>query len=196
MDLAVSLAIFAGVLHIVAFAIYNRQMLHGTSVPNAATWTLWAFLTVLNASSYLVMSGDIVKTILPAASSLACILTFVYAGARGKLSRLDGWDRVALVVGLVSGFVWLRYHSATYANLILQISVAISFVPTCRGVWNDSRVERPAPWFIWSSAYVFSMAVVALRWRGQYEDLVYPLNGLVLHAVVGLLSMRTRTAPA
>lgn len=184
------LGIIAGLMHVVAFGFYNKQILRGTSVPNAATWTLWAFLTILNASSYAAMSGDMAKSILPIASSLACVLTFLFSLHKGKLSQIDAWDRIALVIGVVSGLIWWWYHSATYANLVLQLSIAISFVPTYRGVWKNPAVERAFPWCLWSSAYALSVVVIALRWEGQYQDLVYPINGLLLHAVVGLLTKR------
>ena len=135
MNSTIALGMLAGILHLIAFAIYNKQMLNGTSKPNAASWTLWAFLTLLNFSSYFVMSGDWVKSILPMASSLACILTFLFSLYKGKLSKLDLFDCSALVIGIISGFAWWYFSSATYANLILQAAILISFVPTYRGVW-------------------------------------------------------------
>ncbi|MEA1925749.1 MAG: hypothetical protein U9M90_00685 [Patescibacteria group bacterium] len=192
MDIAIALGVLAGLLHILVFALYNRQMLKGISQPNLATWILWVFLTVLNVSSYAVMSDDWVKSILPLASSIACILTFLFALYKGKLSKIDPWDGLALGIGIISSLVWWYYKSATYANLILQFSIAVSFVPTYRGVWNNSLKERALPWFMWSSAYILSIIVVILRWQSQYQDLVYPVNCLILHAVVGLLTKRHR----
>src|SRR4051812_7178219 len=71
MDLTLQLGIAAGVLQLVAFALYNKQILQGTSTPNTATWTLWAFLAVLNASSYAAMTADLAKYFLPITSALA-----------------------------------------------------------------------------------------------------------------------------
>lgn len=189
-DITVWLGVIAGLMHVAAFVLYNKQMLRGTSVPNTATWTLWAFLTVLNVSSYAVMSEDLVKSILPAASSLACVATFLFSWYKGKLKRIDIWEGRALALGLVSGIIWWWFKSATYANLILQLSVAISFVPTYRGVWKNPAIERALPWYIWSAAYVLSIVVIAMRWREQYVDLVYPINCLILHVAVGLLTLK------
>lgn len=187
------LGVIASFLHIIAFAIYNKQVFQQTSVPKTATWTLWAILTVLNASSYSIMSGDLIKSLLPATSSLACIITFLACLYGGKFSWMDKWDGIAFVIGLVSGFVWWRYQSATYANLILQLAVAISFIPTYRGVWNNPKSEKTFPWYLWSTAYVISITVVLLRWQGQYADLVYPVNCLLLHAMVCLLTKKGST---
>lgn len=191
-EIAVCLGIAGSILHLAAFAIYNRQMIQGTSQPNAATWTLWAFLMILNASSYAVMSGDWVKNILPAAGVFATVSTFFYSLYKGKLSRLDLWDNIALGIGLVSGLAWVYYKSATCANLILQISIVISFVPTYRGVLEDPKKERGLPWYMWSTAYLLNLIVVLLRWQGQYQDLVFPSLCFLLHAPVGLLTRRRR----
>ncbi|MEK7159187.1 MAG: hypothetical protein AAB766_01665 [Patescibacteria group bacterium] len=189
-DITIVLGAIAGLLQLVAFVIYNKQIIHGTSQPNVATWTLWAYLTVLNVSSYAVMSNDWVKCILPAVSSAACLATFFFAAYKGKLSKLETWDSAALLIGIFAGFVWWYFSSAKYTNLILQGAAAISFAPTLRGVWKDPLKERALPWYIWSFAYVLNLIVISMRWRNQYEDLVYPVNCLILHAAVGLFARR------
>lgn len=190
MTLEVILGIVAGLIHIVAFAIYHRQMLLGTSRPNRATWTLWVFISTLNCISYIAMSRDVIKGLLPIASTIACIVVFVVSLFKGKLSKLNLGDQVALMLGFVSIFVWWGYRSATYANLLLQVCIVISFIPTIHGVWEDPKNEKALPWFIWSSAYILTIIVVFLRWQGQYQDFVYPINCLLVHGGVGILTLR------
>ncbi|MHB8831307.1 MAG: hypothetical protein ACYC44_04300 [Patescibacteria group bacterium] len=189
MELA--LGITAALMHVVAFVIYNRQMFIGSSEPKSATWTLWAFLTVLNSTSYLAMSQDWLKSLLPLCSSTACVITFGVALAKGKFKKPDWTDRTIQVLGICSCLIWWGFKTATIANLILQICVILSFIPTFSGVWKNPRIERAPPWFIWSSAYILSIVLVFLRWRHQPQDLAYPINGLVLHAMVGALTYRT-----
>lgn len=191
--MGIILSVLGGVLQLVAFAIYNKQILKGLSKPNAATWTLWMFTSTLNCITYIIMSGDVVKGFLPIASTVACIATFFYALKKGKLSKLNGWDTTVLALGLVSAVVWWIFRSATYANLILQICILVSFIPTYRTVWNDYRTEKALPWFLWSLAYVFVLVAVILRWRGQVQDLVYPINCFVLHLIVGILAKPRKT---
>ena len=50
MEIPLYLGISAGVLQFVAIAVYSKQIFRGTSVPNTATWTLWAFLGLLTAA--------------------------------------------------------------------------------------------------------------------------------------------------
>lgn len=190
MEWEVVLGAIAGLMHIVAFIIYNLQMLRGQSIPNSTTWTLWTFLSTLNCLTYLSASGDWVKGLLPIASSLACIATFFIALRKGKLSKLDKMEKVLLGLGLLSIMVWFTLQSAAKANLVLQASIAISFIATFRSVWKNPKSEKALPWFIWSSAYVLSITVVIWRWQNQWIDLVYPTNCLLLHGIVGLLTFR------
>ena len=190
--LAKALAIIAGLMHVIAFAIYNRQMLKKDSEPNIATWTIWSFLTVINFRSYEKMSGDMVKSILPTASSIACIITFLYTLYKGKFEKVDIYDLLAIPIGIIAGVFYFYYSLAMYANLILQFAVLISFWPTWRGVWKDPKKEKSLPWIIWTSAYTLQIGVVYLRWTGQYEDLAYPVCCFFWHAFVPVFKHRKK----
>lgn len=190
MTVEVILGILAGLMHIVAFVIYHKQIFQGTSRPDITTWTLWFFLSPLNCVSYMEMNKNWMTWILPISSTIACIVVFVISLFRGKLSELDLWHTIALIIGIVSIGVWWYYRSATYANLLLQVCIIISFIPTLGGVWKDPAKEKSLPWFIWSSAYIFLMAAIFLEWEDKPLQLVYPINCLIWHAWVGILSLR------
>lgn len=190
MQWQVALGVIAGLIHVIGFAVYNKQMIRGQSIPNSTTWTLWTFLSTLNCLTYLDASGDWIKALLPIASSLATIIVFLLAIKKGKLSRLDNLEKILLSLGLLSAVVWYYFHSATKANMILQVCIIISFVATFRSVWKKPKSEKAMPWFIWSSAYTLSITVVLSRWQNQWIDLLYPINCLILHAIVGILTFR------
>jgi hypothetical protein len=189
MDYSLILSMGASILHLVAFGLYNAQMVNGTSKPNTATWTLWAVLTATNASAYFNATNDWVKSILPAASALACILTFLFAIVHGKFKKLSTADSVALMIGLVAGVAWWYYKSAVYANLLLQFSIATSFVPTYYLVWTSPTSEKSPPWALWGIAYAILTYVVFLR-SGQWTDYVHPVQGAIMHAAVIPLTWR------
>lgn len=179
--------VLAGATQALAYIDYNRQILRGKLNPNGSTWLIWALLAILNATTYGLTVNDWAKTVLPIVNTALCIGTFILAFAGKKFDKIDAWDAVALVVGLSSSLVWYHYRSAMYANFVLQISIAVGFIPTYRMVWKDPKKERVRPWLIWTFAYVFLIIAVILRWRGQWQDLVYPINCLVLHPIVAIL---------
>ena len=125
--LATILSIIAGMMHVIAFWTYHRQMLKGLSSPQLGTWGLWVFISTTNCISYIIMSGDIVKGFLPIASTTACIWVFLKATAKKTFIRFDFWDKLVFWTGIMALGFWWHYRSATYGNLLLQISIAISF---------------------------------------------------------------------
>jgi len=129
-ELTIALGVTAALLHGVAYVLYNVQAKLGHSSPNAASWSVWAFLATLNALSYREMSGDIVVTLQFFTGSVACILTFLYVFTIAKFSRLKPkeWDLFAL--GLLATLAWWKFRSATGANLIVLAAAFISFIPT------------------------------------------------------------------
>ncbi len=189
----VILAVFTSFLHIVGYIVYNYQVMKGSSKPNTATWFLWSLITILNFTSYNIASGDWVKSLLPTISALMVIMTFLLTLLRGKFSKLNKFDNLALVAGLISVLVWWQFNSAVYANLILQAAILIGFVPTYLGVFRNPKNEKPLPWLIWSIVYVLGTLIVLLRWNGQYIDIIYPLvTGLMAHGGMALLSLRKK----
>ena len=184
----------ASLMHIVAFLVYNKQTLCGKIRPNIMTWSIWAFVTLLNLASYKAMSGDWIKTILPIISSVMCIATFVISLFVGKFARVSKYDLIALALGIVTPLVWWHFKSATYANMILQASIAIGFVPTFRSVCELPQNEKPLAWFLWSLAYTIGIVVVLMRWNNQYQDIVYYADCIALHFIVALLALRKKGA--
>lgn len=183
------ISVAAGVVQLVAFVLYNIQIFRGTSKPNAIVWTLWAYLTLLDSSSYVAMSGDLVKSILPVASAVMTVATFLYALVCGKFTKpKEKWDFVAFAVGLVAGYVWYEYRSATYANLIVVCAIAVSFIPLYRELGKDRAIEKSLPWALWSTAYALSFVTVWLRWRGHYVDFAYSFVCFFLHLPVALIA--------
>lgn len=193
MNVKPEIVILAGTaagMHVVAFIIHALQTHKGTSTPNPATWGLWTFISALNCASFITMQEHRIVGLLPIVSSISCIAAFLVYLFKHKFSKLGFWENTALVLGIVAVFVWWYYHSASYANLILQPAIVISFMPTLRGVWRDPNREGPLPWFIWSPAYIFLIIAVFLEWEEKLLQLVYPINCLFWHGLVGVLSLR------
>lgn len=188
--ITITLGALSAAMHLLAFWLYYRQMLLGTSRPKAASWLLWPVLTVLNCVIYLLSTGDWVKSLLPLASSAACLVIVAVALRRKNLDKPRLWEMIVMMAAIDIAVLYGVFNSAVYANLLIQTCVTISFIPTFAGVWKDPHSERPLPWFIWSAAYILTLAVVILRWHRQPGDLIYPINCLVLHAMVGVFTYR------
>lgn len=187
MEPTVVLGFITGLIHILGSLFYLKRVLSNINKPNATTWVLWTLISATNSLTYLIMTGDWVKSLLPIASFLATAIILLLASLKGKLSKLQTIDTLALIIGLIAMLIWWQFKSATYANLIIQLTVIISIIPTFVGTLKHNVVETPLPWFLWSMAYSLSIIVIILRWQHQLQDLAYPLVSLILHCGVGVV---------
>jgi drug/metabolite transporter (DMT)-like permease len=192
-----TLAIIASLIHISAFVIYNKDIFRGKCHPSPISWFLWAFITVLNFTSYKVMNNDWIVAMLPIVGSAMCIFTFAFLifsslRLKRKIQKPDRKDIAVLLIGAVAIVVWQIFKSATYANLIVQGCFAFSTIPTIRSVWRKPRNEKPLPWFIWTGAFLVGLGIVLLKWQGNYLALVYPINAAACHLAVAILALRKK----
>ena len=98
----VFLSILAAVFHGVAYAIYLNQVYGGGSIPNPASWTIWAFLSILNALTFWKGTRDPLATAQFFTGSVACFVVWVFALSAGKFAPLDAMAWVVLLLCILS----------------------------------------------------------------------------------------------
>jgi|CXWL01.1.fsa_nt_gi hypothetical protein len=187
----VILGIVAGLVQFSGYVYYIKKINVGRVKPNTASWSIWAFGAILDTTSYIFVTGDWVKNILPVACALSAIVIFFYClyyAHFGRPIRFE-WSLVAL--DFVAVLIWWYYSSAIYANLFLVSTEVISFIPIIRHTWKDPMVEDALPWFVWTAAYSLLAIVVLLRWE-KWEDLAYPAVFAVLHVIIAVLALDKR----
>jgi len=170
-----------------AYLDYIRKVLGGKTVPNGVTWAIWSAVALVNFGTYVIASGDFWKSIVPLVNIALCVTTFVLALSCGKFRKLDVPDWIALLLALSAVVVW-QLSAAACANMMVQLAIAIGFIPTWKAVRRNPLCEQPQPWWMWSSAYCIALVVVVLRWRGQWTDVLLPVN-FFLHASVPVLAL-------
>lgn len=192
-ELTIVLGLTAALLHVVAYVLYNMQTKLGKSSPNAASWSVWAFLAIFNALSYREMSGDAVVALQFTIGSVACVFTFFYVLIIGKFSRLKPKEWGLFALGLLATLVWWKFRSATGANIIVLVAFLISFVPTFEGVLRDPFKETPQSWVLWTLAFLITTTNVFLR-DGKSIALLTPIVLLIAHGSIAFLSTQSRKA--
>lgn len=179
MNFATFTGLAAGLLQLWGYWTYNRTARH----PNVASWAIWGLGSVLTFLLYGALVEDWVKEFLPFVCMLAALFTFIACLGRGLFGAPDKRDWGILLLDVIVVAYWIVFREATWANLLLQVDVAVSFVPTFRSLRRNPASEDPRPWLIWSGAYTLLVVTVVLRWENWWE-LLYPVNYLLLHAGV------------
>jgi len=185
------LGISAALLHGIAYVLYNIQTRLGQSKPNPASWSVWTVLAIINAFSFRELSGDLVSTLQSFIGSAACIFTFAYSLFRGKFSRLGGKELFILAMSLLAVLVWWIFQSAVYANVIVLLSILISFKPTFDGVFKDPFKETPRSWWMWALAYGLTTLSVLIRHKPLLA-LLMPAALMIAHGSIAVLSSQRR----
>lgn len=188
--LIISLAIASGLLQIGGYLVYGREVFSGKIRPNTASWGIWAFGAVLESASYIALTGDLLKNILPITCAISVVIFFIICLKRGYFEPLDRFEKIIVIADLITITIWWLSQSAFYANVLAILTAFISFIPIIRHAWKNPNDESAFPWFIWTAAYTTQASVVLLRWT-KWEDMLYPALFMVLHFTVAILAINT-----
>lgn len=198
MENTLGFAVVCAAVDTTAYLLCNRAYWKGEGAPNLVAWGVWTYIAVLNVASYLVVSGDAVKTIVAVENMAMCAVTFglaVWRRPPGKV-RIRPWEWGVGAIGFVAATAWAVTRDAFVANVLVQFATGVSTVPVWVGQWKDPRKEPLLPWCLWTGVYVGVFVLVASRSRGDWRDFVYPVAYVVLHAAVVVLALRRWTRPA
>lgn len=184
------LTTIATLIFIIAFVIYNKDILRESTRPNIITWSLFVLITLINATSYVSMTGDLVKSVLAFTDLFVCTIITSLILFKGYYPKLSIVEKLVILFSVSSVLIWIILRSATYANLLLQFGYILAFVPTYLGVYKNSSAEKALPWFLWTLSFVINMVVITIRWSGAWQDFVNPSIAVLLHLGLALLALR------
>ncbi|HXK36932.1 MAG TPA: hypothetical protein VJ553_05105 [Candidatus Paceibacterota bacterium] len=184
------LAIAAALSHGAAYCMYLTQVFAGSSVPNPASWSIWAYLSALNAVTFWRGSKDALATAQFFTGSVGCITVWMYSIWAGRFAPINTLGWIVLVLCLTACLVWWLTRSAVYANLMVGGILTISFIPTFAGVFHAATIERALPWYLWTLAFAITTTNVVRRRRQArwWLMLVTPILGMICHGVVAVVA--------
>lgn len=184
---SITTSIFAGVLQLLGYFIYNQKVLSGKIIPNTASWFIWAIGGVLTTASYIFVSGDLVKDILPIVCSLSAIFIFIFCLMRGHFQKIDSFEWIVIILDVCITIYWYLSKEPFITNMLYVLSAFPSFIPIIRFVWKNPLSEDATPWTLWSIAYLLMTATIIMRYE-KWQDLFYPIVLFFLSITVAILS--------
>jgi hypothetical protein len=158
-------ALIGGALNVYAFWRYNREVFVGKTVPNGTTWSLWALVTIAQATSYHAMKVDWTMLVVMASDTTLCTVTFLLMLFKGKFDRLSKSDWIVACLSIAAVILW-KTTSAVNGNLMAQIPYALAFLPIIC--------------FTWTHRMDFVSSVVAIVMHGI--ETYYAFRGRKLYA--------------
>lgn len=197
------LGILAASIQLSGYLLYAHEAKKDEIVPNLVSWVIWTYGNFLVCASYIMTIiqdgiGDIASKILPVVCSISCIIIFFYIAKFGKWSKVATFEKFILAMDLIITaawiFSWFNFIpiSVIYIHVLLLISAITSFIPIIYGVYQDSSVEKPNPWFLWATAYAVQFGIVLLEKNdfNMFFNIAYPVLYIFLHITMAILSRR------
>jgi hypothetical protein len=180
------------------FLLYLRQVRRGESTPNPVTWSIWAVMFVLNTATYFFVAGnDMMKVIQSGLATILIFVTVVYVLVKKGFAKTDKkTDYVCLTLAVIFGIFWWLSGDEIITNLLLQITFAISFIPTLSGIMKGTGKEAFLSWTMAVVSYVF--LIIALATDPNPEKcrwflFVFPVvNGIMGNGSIALLALLKR----
>ncbi|MES2668520.1 MAG: hypothetical protein V4644_02440 [Patescibacteria group bacterium] len=196
-QMAMGCNIAAGLLVLAAFVAYNLK----SQMISTGTWIILAFGDSLDLASYFEMTEEWWKSIVPATFAIGSIITFMISCIRKRFAwpdRVD-WCIVLIDLSIIVMWSWYEMHSATLnlgshelappaaANLALQATALIAFIPMYRALLSGKEREHLGPWLLWTLAFVLFSASSIVTFA-TIEEIAYPVVGLLTHALVVIIT--------
>jgi hypothetical protein len=178
---------------IVAF-VYFAQVVSGASTPNPATWLIWLVAMTMNTITYYFVShGNVLQIITPLVITCGILLIVLFSLVKGKFGRVGAVDMVVLFLSCVVGIFWKTTGDPVVSNLMMQIILVISFVPTLVGLIKRRLREKSLSWNLAVLSYCFLIVSIVSGSSWTWAQLAYPFfNGIVGNGSVAIASILTK----
>ncbi len=191
MDKAFIFGLSAGVIAIIAYGFYFKQLLKSESTPNPASWAIWLLAGLINTFTYFsITNQNIWQSLIVIVVLFSTLVIFLYSLWKGKFTKVSKVEVTIFVSALLVGIFWQTTANYRVANILLQLIYLLSYIPTIIGIFSAKAKENPTSWTIILFGYVFSTLSICF---GPHSDWVSFLNpvvngllgtGLVVFAIV------------
>lgn len=184
----------ASILIVVGSLPYFWKLVEGSIHPNASSWSVFAFIGVLNVVSYKKLTEGWVKSLFPAVNTMILLTTTTLVWYKGSFGSMTKTDWCCLGFGIAAVLAWWvfkkRKSAPALVQVILEIGALIGFIPTILATAHDPSKEFWLAWLLWACSFFLQFMTVKYDWKGNWVDFLFPVNRMILNATVFLLALR------
>ena len=191
MDIPSAAGVLAGIIGFVAFIPYIKSTLERTTVPNRATWVIWAVLGIIIAASYYSAGArDTAWTPTAYAIGILIVAALSFRYGEGGFGLFD----VACLIGAGTGLaLWLLTKDPALALYLTIIVDAIGSLPTIKKAYERPGTEDRTAWALFFAANIINLFAIR-EWTLAIAS--YPVYVLILNVVMNAFLWRHTTKNA
>ena len=181
--------IAGGLLGLVGFYPYIRDILKGTTKPHPFSWFIWSIVSAIGFFAQLVGGGG-AGALVTAAGSFGCIVVTLLSLTRGERGIVL-LDWLSLCGALLSLVFWRLTNDPLAAIVLVTLTDALASVPTFRKSYMRPYEETPAIYAI--GVVAFSLGLLGLT-SFTLTTALFPSYVIVANlALVTILIIRRKT---
>ncbi|MBI1862853.1 hypothetical protein HYS00_01895 [Candidatus Microgenomates bacterium] len=182
--------ILAGIISLVSGIPYVRDILKGTTKPNAVSWGGWFLLTLI-ATFAQFSSGASWSVILIITETIKVGIIFLLALKYGvqEYTKLD-W--VCLALGLLAVVLWKLTNQPVLAIVLAVIADLIMAYPTFVKSFYEPYTETASAFVIAAVAALLSVVSTQIY---DSANLIYPVYLILANTVLGTLIILGQKKP-
>jgi hypothetical protein len=177
----------AGLLALLGYVPYIATILLRKTVPNRATWFIWATLGGIVAMSYWASGAS--NTLWVAVSHFVGQSVIALLSIRFGEGGWTSLDRLCLFGTAISLLSWLIFSSPLAALTISLIIDLLGAIPTLRKSFLEPEKEDLLTWGIFLTASTLNLLIVG-QWK--FSLVSYPLYLFLLHFLIITLILRPK----
>ena len=189
MTLSQTFGLLSGLIALLGYAFYFRQMAKGESTPNPASWGIFFLAGVINTFTYLtVVKGNIWQTLFIIVITICLFCVLVYSLFKGRFTKVKSLEVLIFLMAIGIGIFWQISDNARLANLLLQVIYVIAYIPTFVGLIRGTAKENYVAWLTCVVAYTFATLALLVDFPEDWIAFVSPVvNGILGNGIVVLL---------
>ncbi|MEP9401779.1 SET domain-containing protein [Sphingomonas sp. VNH70] len=170
------------------YAVYLRALRRDLVEPNRASWLIWSAATAIEAATYGAVNPQAVQTVVLLLSAVACVAVTLGIWRRSSWAAPTPTEMACIGAGIGALLLWLVFHDAFWAHMLVVAAVPVSFWPTWASAWSDPQRERSPAWGLWTIGDLATLLVAVEAHRGGgLGELAYLVVEFAAHATVWAL---------
>ena len=157
------------------------------TVPNRATWFIWASIGVIIFTSYYA-AGATDTLWFPASYAFGFVIIALLSIRYGE-GGFEFVDIFCLSGAVISAWAWWKYNSPEMALLGTISMDAFGSIPTIEKSWREPWKENLTAWFL---SFIASIAnILAINWStATFAIIIYPIYMFFVLGLITLLLLR------
>jgi uncharacterized membrane protein len=152
--------ILAGLLGVICFVPYLRDIFKKETTPHSYSWLIWAILQTIGVVAIIVGHGGYYGTLGIAAGALFCLTIFLLSLKYGT-KNITKLDTFSFVMALVAILIWVFTKTPLYSVILISLIDFIGFIPTMRKGYEQPETETASTFFIASISNVFALLALS-----------------------------------